>query len=107
MVDVSPAGCDLHGMPVDLDTLVDALTDTSDQPYGRFGIRCKTCRLIADLPPPGTDQRGDVIRSYIDGKVEAETVAKRLNTVGVGIGADSIRKHRRGVCKTKDAVTGA
>lgn len=92
------------GVPLDLDDLTTALT-TADRPYGRYGVRCKTCRLVLALPPSGTDPRGDMVRGIIDGPVEAETVARRLAAAGVNIGADSIRKHRRGICKTKTAVT--
>lgn len=89
---------------VDLDAIADALAADDERPFGRYGLRCKTCRLLHQLPPPGTDDRGDLIRAYVDGPVEAETVVRRLKAAGVDIGGDSLRRHRRGDCKTRRKV---
>lgn len=91
-------------MPVDLQALADALTDDTLQPFGKFGIRCKTCQLLHELPAIGEDARADLIRGYVNGKVEAAVVSDRLRAAGVHIGGDSIRRHRRGVCKTAQVV---
>lgn len=93
----------LSVVPIDLDAVAEAVTVEPERPYGRFGVRCKTCRLLLDLPP-GDDPRAVKVRAAINGPVEAETLAAQLRAGGVPIGADSIRKHRRGLCKTREAA---
>lgn len=85
-----------------MDRLVEALEQDTDRPFGAFGLRCKTCRLLHELP--GEDPRAEIVRTAIEGTVPASTVSQRLRFAGVHIGADSISKHRRGVCKTREAV---
>lgn len=90
------------GVAVDLDALTEAVTEPPEQVFGRFGVRCKTCRLLLELP--SGDPRSDTIRGYVLGGTEASKVVERLNRGGIDIGVDSVLRHRRRSCRTWQQV---
>lgn len=86
-------------MTVDVGALAAALSEPQKQ-FGTYGLRCYTCRLLAEIAADSSEQ-AQFVRDMIAGGMPADDVATRLQKVGVGIGPNGLRRHRNGLCKTR------